>query len=163
MVTFKTLFARNVNQALFVFLVLASLFVAAALSLIPVPIFFKGPPLFVHFYAVICFAALLYLPAWFWFCFLLPSLWLDLMLETFLGFHAVLILLQQGAISLMKKFLKGYGFLSHWAVFSFSYVVIFTFLDAFSLSQSALTILAYPLLFNGIIMFFSRFRWMIYG
>ena len=163
MVSLKTLFARNVNQALFAFLMSIGLFVAAALSLIPLPIFFKGPALFIHFYAVACFAALLYLPSRFWFCFLLPSLWLDLMLETFLGFHVVLIILQQGSILLMKKFLKDYGFLSHWAVFSFSHVMILTFSDAFMLFQGALTILIYPLLFNGIVTFFSRFRRITYG
>jgi hypothetical protein len=163
MVSLKTLFARNVNLALFAFLILAGLFIAAALSLIPLPLFFRGPSLFIHFYAVACFAALLYLPSRLWFCFLLPSLWLDLMLETFLGFHVALIVLQQGAIFMMEKFVKDYGFLSHWAVFSLSHVVIFTLLDAFSFSQSSLTILMYPLLFNGIVMFFSRFRWMTYG
>lgn len=163
MVSFKTLFTYNVNQTLFAFLNLVALFVAAALSLIPLPVFFKGPTLFVHFYAVACFAALIYLPARFWYCFLLPSLWLDLMLETFLGFHIILVVLQQGSVLLMKKFLKNYGFLSHWAVFSVSHIVIFTVLDAFSFSQSALTILIYPLLFNGIVMFFSRLRWLTYG
>ncbi len=163
MVSLKILFARNVNQALFSFLISVGFFVAAALSLIPLPIFFKGPVLFIHFYAIFCFASLLYLPPRFWFCFLLPSLWLDLMLETFLGFHVLLVILQQGSILLMKKFLKDYGFLSHWAVFSLSHVFIFTFLNVFALSQSVLTILTYPLLLKGIVAFFSRFRRMIYG
>lgn len=163
MVSLKTLFTRNMNQVFFAFLILISLFVAAAFSLMPIPIFFKGPTFFIHFYAVACFSALLYLPPRFWLCFLLPSLWLDLMLETFLGFHVVLIVLQKVSIVLMEKFIKDYGFLSHWAVFSLFHVFIFTFLDAFSFFQNALTILMYPLLFNGIVMFFSRFRWMTYG
>tara|TARA_R110002095_G_scaffold59499_2_gene50937 strand:+ start:2410 stop:2901 length:492 start_codon:yes stop_codon:yes gene_type:complete len=163
MVNIKTLFIRNMNQVLFALLVMTILFVSAALSLIPLPLFFRGPPFFVHFYAIVCFAALLYLPPRFWFCFLLPSLWLDLMLEMFLGWHIFLISLQYGAIFFMKRFLKDSSFLSHWIVFSVSYLFLYGLLDAFGLYQGFLTILLYPLLFNWLVRFFSRFRWMNHG
>lgn len=163
MINIKNLLLRHVNQILFTLLVLTILFIAAAFSLMPLVFLFIEPPLFIHLYAIVCFAALLYLPSKLWFCFILPSLWLDLMLETFLGWHLFLVALQYGTIFFMRKFLKGYGFLFHWAIFSLSYSVIFTFLNPFNLYQNFLTILLYPLLFNWLARFFYRFRWMNYG
>ncbi len=161
MVQTAALWARSLNQFLFMFLLLGLFFGAAALSLIPLP--FLSEVFLIHFYGAVSFATLLYLAPRFWIFLVLPGLWLDFMLQMSLGSHFVLVVMQYGFVFLMRRSLKEYGFFSHWAVFSVSYFLIFGLLSPIDFFQSALTVLIYPLILTWFLKFLSWFKQVNYG
>lgn len=156
MVKAKTVLMHTFVRFLFSTLLLAIFFSVAALSLMPIP--FASPPLSIHFFAIMAFVSLFYLPPKLWPFLVLPSLWLDFITGLPLGAHATFVALQYGALWLMRTFVKDYGFVSHWAVFSFSFALIYRVWGDISLLTIFCTVLAYPLILSVLVGFFSRFR-----
>jgi len=79
------------------------------------------------------------------------------------GCHAFMILLQYGAIFIMKDLLKDYGFLSHWVIFGASFVVIHTLIGDVPLIQSGVTLILYPFVLIGFVKVLSWCRQVNYG
>jgi len=156
MPTAKVFLAQTIKENLFSLLWLAILFVGAGLSLMSLPFF--SQPESLNLYAITCFVTLLYLPPKFWSHLVLSSLWVDLMYNVTFGCHAFMILLQYGAIFIMKEKLKDYGFLSHWVIFGASYVVIYTVIGFSPLTQSWVTLILYPFLLVGLVQVLSWCR-----
>ena len=152
----KILWAERLEKTLFSFLLLLMFFVAAGLSLAPLP--FIPDTLFIHFYGTLSFISLLYLPKSYWLLLLLPSLWLDLILQTPLGSHLVIHVLQYGFVFFMEKFLSDYGFLFHWAICCLSQTLLFSLLSPLNLTQTYLTLLIYPFILTWFLKFLTTFK-----
>lgn len=161
MVQTSFLWTKRLNYLLFLLLSMGVFCLAAGISLIPLP--FLSKVFLIHFYGAISFVALLYLSPRFWILLVLPSFWLDLMLQMSLGSHLVLIIMQYGFVFLMKNVLKEYGFFLHWVIFSVSYILIFGLLSPFDMFQSLLTILLYPFILTWFLKFLSRFKQVSHG
>ena len=156
MVRAKTLWKKRLNTLVFTFLLLSLFSLAAACSLMPLPLLTH--PLYLHFYGALSFVALLYLPPKFWPFVMIPGFWLDMILQLPGGTHLIVLGLQYGCIFLMRSFLKEYRFLSNWGVFAASYGILFTLLTPFQLSQTYLTILIYPFVLTWFLKFLFSFK-----